>query len=619
MLTKRSLQLFWSALLVALLMPLPAAAAVGYYTQSGRMYDAAGQEVQLRGVSHYGFNADILQPQFLWSMGWKEQIAQIKALGFNAVRVPFVPDTLYVTTKVDELSYVDPVKNADLIGKTPLQVLDLWMAEANRQGLYVMLDFHSVSKVRQFPTWFLDAPSEIGNIWNRQAYTEQYWLRDLRFVAQRYAHLPRFIAIDIFNEPNGKVRWSTGDPNMTDSRYFWKPAVEKAASAILQANPKLLIFVQGIVGNYDGIEDNSVPINWGENFRPHAYQPLNVPYDKLVLSPHTYGPDVYLKSSFSAINYPSNLAANWDALFGKFYPQHPVVAGEWGGRYGQGGTGEADVAWQDAFVAYMQSRGIRSSFYWCYTPNSGDTGGILTDALEVREDKMALLRRHWGASSSPTPQPTTPPPSGTSGALAFSAGSYGVAQDAGTVTLMLNRTGGAKGAVSVSYATASGTARSGTDFTTRRGVASWADGDTAAKKVRVLISNTTPFTGTRSFSMVLSAPTGGAALGSVKSATVTITGSKTSTSSSSSSGAPQPYISNFSPASGPIGTLVTLNGWGFTGLTHAWVGAAHNAGVQVVSDTQARVIIPSGATTGAIGLFNSEHVSFTATSFTVTK
>jgi hypothetical protein len=79
----------------------------------------------------------------------------------------------------------------------------------------------------------------------------------------------------------------------------------------------------------------------------------------------------------------------------------------------------------------------------------------------------------------------------------------------------------------------------------------------------------------------------------------------------------QPGIMNFSPSSGPAGTVVTINGSGFTGANVAWVGNAHNAPVRVVSDSQVRVTIPAGATTGAIGIFNPAHVAFTATSFTV--
>ena len=79
----------------------------------------------------------------------------------------------------------------------------------------------------------------------------------------------------------------------------------------------------------------------------------------------------------------------------------------------------------------------------------------------------------------------------------------------------------------------------------------------------------------------------------------------------------QQWISNFSPSSGRVGTVVTVNGSGFTGSTLAWVGTAKNAAVTVISDSQLRVTIPAGATTGAIGIFNPAHAAFTATSFRV--
>jgi len=385
------------------------ALAVGYTAQNGKIYDAGGNEVQLRGISHYGFNSTILQPQFLWAMGWKEQLAEIQRLGFNAVRVPFVPDTLYNTTPVDRLSYIDAGRNPELIGKTPLEALDLWMAEAERLGLYMLLDFHSISKQRQYPTWFVSNPADFGLIYNGQAYTADHWRRDLVFVARRYAHLRHFFAIDVYNEPNGPVRWSSGDPNMMNPANHWKAATESAAAAILPANPNLLIFVQGITGNFDGVENTAIPMNWGENFQPQAYQPLNIPPGKLVLSPHTYGPDVYVKPTFNAPAFPANLSADWERLFGQFASIYTIVPGEWGGRYGQGGD-YRDAAWQNAFVDYLLSKGIRNSFYWCYTPNSGDTGGILDDSLAVREDKMALLRRLWGGAPTATVPPVTSSP-----------------------------------------------------------------------------------------------------------------------------------------------------------------------------------------------------------------
>lgn len=81
---------------------------------------------------------------------------------------------------------------------------------------------------------------------------------------------------------------------------------------------------------------------------------------------------------------------------------------------------------------------------------------------------------------------------------------------------------------------------------------------------------------------------------------------------------PQPYISGYTPTSGPAGTVVTLNGSGFTGTNAAWVGAAHDGTVKVVSDTQLQVTVPADASTGSIGIFNPLHVSFAPTTFTVT-
>jgi hypothetical protein len=63
--------------------------------------------------------------------------------------------------------------------------------------------------------------------------------------------LSRFFAIDTYNEPNGPVRWSSGDPASTDPKNFWKAAAESAAAAVLAANP-------------------NVPINCGEDFQPQA-------------------------------------------------------------------------------------------------------------------------------------------------------------------------------------------------------------------------------------------------------------------------------------------------------------------------------------------------------------
>jgi hypothetical protein len=115
------------------------------------------------------------------------------------------------------------------------------------------------------------------------------------------------------------------------------------------------------------------------------------------------------------------------------------------------------------------------------------------------------------------------------GSLQFSAASLTVAQNAGSAVLNVTRLGGSSGAVSVAYATANGTAIGGTNFTAGTGTLNWANGDAASKKITVAIGNATPFTGSKTFSVALSSPGGGATIASPGSATVSISGDAVAT------------------------------------------------------------------------------------------
>jgi hypothetical protein len=119
------------------------------------------------------------------------------------------------------------------------------------------------------------------------------------------------------------------------------------------------------------------------------------------------------------------------------------------------------------------------------------------------------------------------------GTLQLSAANYSAAQSSGSLKITVNRTGGSNGAASVAYSTKNGTAVAGTDFTAASGTLKWTDGDTAAKTFSVAISNTTPFSGSRTFSVSLSSPSAGATVSSPSTATVAISGSAASPSAGS--------------------------------------------------------------------------------------
>ena len=80
-----------------------------------------------------------------------------------------------------------------------------------------------------------------------------------------------------------------------------------------------------------------------------------------------------------------------------------------------------------------------------------------------------------------------------------------------------------------------------------------------------------------------------------------------------------PYMASFSPTSGAAGTVITVSGSGFKGLNGASIGNGHDSTVLVVSDTVAKVTVPSDATTGQLAIHNAANWSWSASAFTVTK
>jgi hypothetical protein len=107
------------------------------------------------------------------------------------------------------------------------------------------------------------------------------------------------------------------------------------------------------------------------------------------------------------------------------------------------------------------------------------------------------------------------------GGLRFSSPMYSVGEKAGHVTITVQRVGGSDGAVTVHYATSDGSATAPGDYQAKSGTLHFADGQ-KTKTFSVAIVNDTKHEPAERFSVRLSNPGGGAALGTPTTAKVTI-------------------------------------------------------------------------------------------------
>ncbi len=366
-------------------------------TQGNRIVDATGQEVVLQGVNWFGMETSTHAPHGLWSRDYRDMLRQMASLGFNTVRLPFSLQSVRAAT-TNGIDY-GAGRNAALAGRTPLQVMDEIIAEAGRNGLMVILDNHS-----QADDGFM------YDLWYGQSgFTEDDWVATWRQLAARYRDTPNVIGFDLKNEPHGAATWGTG--GATD----WRRAAERAGNAVLADAPDKLILVEGIEGQVAGGQQLDRHW-WGGNLEGVRANPvrLSVP-NRLVYSPHEYGPGVFAQPWFSDPNVATILADRWDKGFGYIHDQGiaPVLIGEFGAK--NVGLDTTEGRWIRQFADYLGRKGMHWTF-WAWNPNSGDTGGVLTDDwTTVHTDKMALLtalqRREaipFSGGSGPAPTASAP-------------------------------------------------------------------------------------------------------------------------------------------------------------------------------------------------------------------
>jgi uncharacterized repeat protein (TIGR03806 family) len=119
--------------------------------------------------------------------------------------------------------------------------------------------------------------------------------------------------------------------------------------------------------------------------------------------------------------------------------------------------------------------------------------------------------------------PATDVPPGTPGTLQFSGTTYSVPEGGVSAIITVTRVGGSFGAVGVDYASTDGSATGGSDYTAVSGSLSFAEGVTT-QSFSIDILDDAANEGNETLNLILSNPTGGAALGSPSTSSLVIVG-----------------------------------------------------------------------------------------------
>lgn len=362
------------------------------HTDGSQIKDASGRAVYLTGINWFGFETDGANGFYgLNKCNLEDSLDLLAKRGFNLLRVPISAQIIkdwkngtYVNT-----SFVSTLENPRLDGLNSLQILDYTIKHLKKNGMKMMLDMHSSTK-----------DSYQDNLWYNNKFTMNDFIDCWKWIVDRYKNDDTLVAVDLKNEPHGKwggpevAKWdSSSDSNN------WKKAAEDIAAAIQKINPNLLIMVEGVEAyphegyDYSNCGEFTTYCNWwGGNLRGVAKDPvkLTVP-NKVVYSPHEYGPDIYMQPWFKkdfdeASLYNDSWKDNWFYIADKGIA--PILIGEWGGKLANANN----VKWLKALSGFIAKNKLNHTF-WAFNPNSSDTGGLMTeDWKTVDEDKYAVIK-----------------------------------------------------------------------------------------------------------------------------------------------------------------------------------------------------------------------------------
>lgn len=365
------------------------------FTDGSSIVDKNGKEVWLTGVNWFGYNTGTNTFDGLWACDLNSSLSAIADRGFNLLRIPISTELIksWSNGSYPNANFNQAI-NSYLVGMNSLEIFDYVVGQCRANGIKILIDIHSAKT---------DSMGHMYNVWYNGDISEQDYLDALAWMSARYKNDDTVIAYDLKNEPHGKAgespraKWD----GSKDSDN-WKYIAEKAAKAVLDKNPNVLVLVEGIEIYPKDIKSNGSFSSsnmgdyhctwWGGNLRGVKDNPVDLGkyQNKLVYSPHDYGPTVYEQPWFKGgFTYDSLYKDCWYDNW--FYIQKsgtaPLLIGEWGGF-----MREPNLTWMTYLRRLIKENRINHTF-WCFNSNSGDTGGLVLDDFTTwDEEKYAFVK-----------------------------------------------------------------------------------------------------------------------------------------------------------------------------------------------------------------------------------
>lgn len=369
--------------------------------------------------------------------------------------------------------------------KGDLALIKQVLVNAASLGMEVILDNHNYGRYGGIAIGADGGPSaaQFADFWQKMAVE----LKD-------YSAL---VGYDLMNEPHGM-------PTST----IWKEAAQAATDAIRQVDLDNTIYVEGTGWSTAG--------SW---LKYNSDLIINDPANKIVYEAHQYfdksNSGTYANSYDADGTYPMIGVDRITAFVGW------LEANNLKGMIGEFGVPSNDPRWfevQKNVLDYMQAHNVDGTAWGGGTWWSTSYSMYTAKPGQLDSGYMDLLEKYFNPY---TDVFGSPAPSG----ISLVAPSVWInnptgSEAQGALVFTITRSGDLSGASSVNYATADGTALTGSDYTSAAGTVQFAPGQASAT-VTIQLTNDTLVEGSESFNVKLSGGANVAIIGAVGTGTIT--------------------------------------------------------------------------------------------------
>lgn len=397
------------------------------YVDGSKLVDAWGNQVQMTGANWYGFANPATTPNLLALGNLNAQVEAMSEKGINTLRIPISTELIHIWDN----------------DATKKQRFDDLVAACKEHGIKIIVDVHGAVQ---------DPYTHTHPVWFKDDITVEDFYAGWELMAEWYKDDDTVIAFDLQNEPHEDYAdssmsacwgYPTGNDATCPDAYNWAYVATTAANRIHAIHPNVLIIVEGVeTAPIPGSDGGRDWFWWGGNFMSLADADYRLQIDlqdKLIYSPHVYGPtntiqDWHLNPELDFaldISMQKLLDRKWSNAFDFLREQEVshLFMGEWGGVVkleDYTGTGDsslqasidrswanrveyngapedgkptpqqaidAHIDWLDAMVEYLTTYKI-SHTYWVYNNDSSDTGGLIqSDFVTWNDDYYSILER----------------------------------------------------------------------------------------------------------------------------------------------------------------------------------------------------------------------------------